>query len=39
MATGAIVERFDVIEDGGLGQIAGLVDAFLYPLFLQARKE
>ena len=38
MAAGAIVERFDGIEDVGPGEIADLVDAFLDPLLLQARE-
>ena len=39
MATGAIVEGFDVIEDVGTGEVAGFVDALSYAFFLQAAEE
>lgn len=39
MPSAAVVERFDIIEDVGLGQISGFVEAFLYVFFLQAREE
>ena len=37
--TGSIVEHFNVIVDLRLGDITGLVDSLLDPLFLQAAKE
>ena len=38
VSTGAIVEHLNIIVDLGIGDITGLVDSLLDPLFLQAAK-
>ncbi len=39
MAPGSIVKNFDVIEDIGLGQISGFVDAFADAFLFQATEK
>lgn len=39
VSASSIVERFNLVVDLSLGDITGLVDSLLDPLFLQAAKE
>ena len=39
MATDAVVDDFDVVEDVGPGQLPGFADALAHAFFLQAAEE